>query len=115
LLCLANIPVNSWRIRRVYVLLARILALNDSIGRIAQLKRDDLPFGIRLYDGREFSVESGGSVGIEISARGNGSIIVFNAIENREYRFPVAAIARISTPENLDDKCTWTKTTAVHS
>jgi hypothetical protein len=77
-----------------------------AIGRIAQLKRDDLPFGIRLYDGREFSVESGGSVGIEISARGNGSIIVFNAIENREYRFPVAAIARISTPENLDDKCT---------
>jgi hypothetical protein len=75
-----------------------------AIGRIAQLKRDDLPFGIRLADGREFSVESGGSVEIEISARGSDSIIVFNAIENREYRFPVAAIARISTPEDSDDQ-----------
>jgi hypothetical protein len=75
-----------------------------AIGRIAQLKRDDLPFGIHLADGREFSVGSGGCVEIEISAHGSDSIIVFNAIENKEYRFPVAAIARISTPEDSDDQ-----------
>jgi hypothetical protein len=80
-----------------------------AIGRITQLKRDDLPFRIRLADGREFSVESGGSVEIHIAARGGDRITVFQASENREYRIPVAAIARISIPEDLDDQRTWTK------
>jgi hypothetical protein len=80
-----------------------------AIRRIFQLKQDDLPFGIRLADGREFSVASGGSVEIEISAHGCDSITVFDSIENREYRIPVVAIARISTPEDLGDQRTWTK------
>jgi hypothetical protein len=80
-----------------------------ALGRIFQLKRDELPFGIRLADGREFAVASGGCVVIEISAHGNDSITVFDAIENREYHIPVVAIARISTPEDLDEERTWTK------
>ena len=80
-----------------------------SIRRITELKRVDLPFKIRLADGREFSVDSGGYVGIDISAHGGDCITVFDAIENREYRIPVVAIARISTPEDLDDQRTWTK------
>jgi hypothetical protein len=79
------------------------------IRRITELKRDDQPFRIRLADGREFSVESGGSVEIEISAHGSDSITVFDAIEKRENRIPVVAIVRISTPDDLDDQRTWTK------
>jgi hypothetical protein len=78
-----------------------------AIGRIVQLKRDGRSFGIRLADEREFWVESGGSIGVDISANGRDSIIVFDAIENRQYRIPVAAIARILIPEDLDDQGTW--------
>ncbi len=76
------------------------------IRRITELKRDDHPFRIRLADGREFSVASGGSVAIEISTHGSDSIIVFDAIKNREYSIPVAAIVRISIPEDSDDQRT---------
>ena len=62
-----------------------------------------------LEDGREFSVDSGGSVEIDVSANGGDRITVFDASENREYRIPVAAIARISIPEDLDDQRRWTK------
>jgi len=78
-----------------------------AIGRIVQLKQDGQSFGIRLADEREFWVESGGSVEIEISANGSDFIIVFDAIESRQYRIPVAAIARILIPEDLDDQGTW--------
>jgi hypothetical protein len=40
---------------------------------------------------------------------GSDRITVFDASENREYRIPVAAIARISILEDLDDKRRWTK------
>jgi hypothetical protein len=80
-----------------------------AVRRIAELKRDDMPFIIRLEDGREFSVDSGGSVEIDVSANGGDRITVFDASENREYRIPVAAIARISIPEDLDDQRRWTK------
>ncbi len=82
-----------------------------AVRRIAELKRDDMPFIIRLEDGREFAVDVGGSVEIDVSATNGGDrIIVFDASQNREYRFPVAAIARISIPEDLDDQGRWTKT-----
>jgi hypothetical protein len=77
-----------------------------TVRRIAELKRDDMPFIIRLEDGRQFSVDSGGSVAIDLSADGGDLITVFDASENREYRIPVAAIARISIPEDLDDRRT---------
>jgi hypothetical protein len=80
-----------------------------AVRRITELKRDDMPFIIRLEDGREFSVDSRGSVEIDVSANGGDRITVFDASENREYRFPVAAIARISIPEDLDDQRRWTK------
>jgi hypothetical protein len=80
-----------------------------AIRRITELKRDDLPFRIRLDDGREFSVDSGGCVEIDVAANGGDRIIVFDASENREYRIPVAAIAGISIPEDLDDQRRWTK------
>jgi len=80
-----------------------------AIRRIAELKRDDMPFIIRLEDGREFSVDSGGSVEIDAPANGGDRITVFDASENIEYRIPVAAIARISIPEDLDDQRVWTK------
>ena len=80
-----------------------------AVRRIAELKRNDMPFIIRLEDGREFSVDSGGSVEIDVSANGGDRITVFDASENREYRIPVAAIARISIPEDLDDQRRWTK------
>ena len=73
-----------------------------AVRRITELKRDDMPFKIRLADGREFTVDSGGSVGIDISAHGRDHIIVFDAPKNKEYRIPVAAIAGISIPEDLD-------------
>ena len=69
-----------------------------AVRRITELKRDDLPFKIRLEDGREFAVDFGGSLGIEISANGSDHIIVFDAPQNKEYRIPVAAIAGISIP-----------------
>ena len=75
-----------------------------AIRRITELKRDDLPFRIRLKDGREFSVDSGGSVEIDVGANGGDRIIVFDASERKEYRIPAAAIARISIPEDLDDQ-----------
>jgi hypothetical protein len=80
-----------------------------AIRRITELKRDDLPFRIHLADGREFTVNSGDSVGIDISAHGRDQIIVFDASRNREDRIPVYAIARISIPEDLDDQRRWTK------
>ena len=80
-----------------------------AIRRITEVKRDNLPFRIRLAQGREFSVDSGGSVEIGISAHGDDCITVFDVSENIEYRIPVAAIARISTAEDLDDQRTWTK------
>ena len=80
-----------------------------AVRRIAELKRDDMPFIIRLEDGREFSVDCGGCVEIDVSANGGDRITVFDASENREYRIPVAAIARISIPEDLDDQRRWTK------
>ena len=80
-----------------------------TVRRIAELKRDDMPFIICLEDGREFSVDSGGSVAIDLSADGGDRITVFDASENREYCIPVAAIARISIPEDLDDQRRWTK------
>ena len=80
-----------------------------TVRRIAELKRDDMPFIIRLEDGREFSVDCGGCVEIDVSANGGDRITVFDASENREYRIPVAAIARISIPEDLDDQRRWTK------
>jgi hypothetical protein len=80
-----------------------------ALGRILQLKRDDLPFKIRLADGREFSVDSGGSVEIDIAAYGSDCITVFDAIQNRKYRIPAVDIARISTPQDLDDQRTWAK------
>ena len=80
-----------------------------AVRRIAELKRDDMPFIIRLEDGREFSVDSGGCVEIDLSANGGDRITVFDASENREYRIPVAAIVRISIPEDLDDQRRWTK------
>jgi hypothetical protein len=72
------------------------------VRRITELKRDDMPFKIRLADGREFTVDSGGCVGIDISAHGRDHIIVFDAPKNKEYQIPVAAIAGISIPEDLD-------------
>ena len=80
-----------------------------AIRRITEVKRDNLPFRIRLAHGREFSVDSGGSVEIGISAHGGDCITVFDASENIEYRIPADAIARISTAEDLDDQRTWTK------
>ena len=80
-----------------------------AIGRILQLKRDDRPFRIRLVDGREFRVDSGGSVEIDIAEHGGDYMTVFDAIRNREFRIPAVAIARISTPEDLDDQRTWSK------
>ena len=80
-----------------------------AVRRIAELKRDDMPFIIRLEDGRKFSVDSGDSVEIDVSANGGDRITVFDASENREYRIPVAAIAKISIPEDLDDQRRWTK------
>ena len=80
-----------------------------ALGRILQLKRDDLPFRIHLADGREISVDSGGSVEIDIAAHGGDSITVFDASKSREYRIPVAAMARISIPEDLGDQRTWVK------
>ncbi len=80
-----------------------------AVRRITELKRDDLPFRIRLEDGRGFTVDSGGSVGIDISAHGGDHIIVFDAPKNKEYRIPVAAIAGISIPEDLDGRRTWNK------
>jgi hypothetical protein len=67
-----------------------------AVRRITELKRDDLPFRIRLEDGREFVVDSGGSVGIDISAHGSDHIIVFDVPKNKEYRIPVAAIKDIA-------------------
>jgi len=93
----------------IYLRCSHLLASNDCRQRIAELKRDDMPFIIRLEDGREFSVDSGGSVEIDVSANGGDRITVFDASENREYRIPVAAIARISIPEDLDDQRRWTK------
>jgi hypothetical protein len=80
-----------------------------AVRRITELKRDDLPFTIRLEDGREFSVDSGSSVEIEIAPHGGDRITVFDASEKKEYHIPVAAIARISIPENLDHQHRWTK------
>jgi hypothetical protein len=80
-----------------------------AIGRILQLKRDDRPFRIRLVDGREFRVDSGGSVEIDIAEYGGDYITVFDAIRNREFRIPAVAIARISTPEDFDDQRTWSE------
>ena len=80
-----------------------------AVRRIAELKRDDMPFVIRLEDGREFSVDAGGSVEIDVSVNGGDRIIVYDASKNREYRIPVAAIAGISSPEDLDDQRRWTK------
>lgn len=80
-----------------------------AIRRITELKRDDVPFRIHLEDGREFTVESSSSVGIEISPHGSDRIIVFDAPKNKEYCIPVAAIAGISIPEDLDDQRRWTK------
>jgi hypothetical protein len=75
-----------------------------TVRRIAELKRDDMPFIIRLEDGQQISVDSGGFVAIDLSADGGDRIIVFDASEKREYRIPVAAIARISIREDLDDQ-----------
>ena len=80
-----------------------------AIGRIFQHKRDDQPFRIRLVNGREFWVESGGSVEIDIALHGGDYITVFDAIQNRGFRIPAVAIARISTLEDLDDQRTWAK------
>jgi hypothetical protein len=80
-----------------------------TVRRIAELKRDDMPFIIRLEDGRKLSVDSGGSVEIDVSANGGDRITVFDASENREYSIPVAAIVRISIPEDLDDQRRRTK------
>jgi|HubBroStandDraft_6_1064221.scaffolds.fasta_scaffold2608677_2 hypothetical protein len=80
-----------------------------TVRRITELKRDDIPFRIRLEDGREFAVDSGGSVGIDLSALGSDYIIVFDAPKNKEYRIPVAAIAGISIAEDLDDRRRWNK------
>ena len=80
-----------------------------AIRRITELKRDDVPFRIRLEDGREFTVDSGNSVGIDISAHGSDHIIVFDARKNKEYRIPVAAIAGISIAEDLDGRSRWSK------
>ena len=93
----------------IYLRCSHLLASNDCRQGIAELKRDVMPFIIRLEDGREFSVDSGGSVEIDVSANGGDRITVFDASENREYRIPVAAIARISIPEDLDDQRRWTK------
>jgi hypothetical protein len=60
-----------------------------------------MPSIIRLEDGREFSVDSGGSVEIDVPANGGDRITVFDASENKEYRIPVAAIARISIPDQF--------------
>jgi hypothetical protein len=38
---------------------------------------------------------------------------VFDAIEKRENRIPVVAIARISTPEDLDDRAHGPKSAGV--
>jgi hypothetical protein len=84
-----------------------------AIGRIFQLKRDGLPFKIRLADGREFAVDSGGSVAIDVSAHGRDHIIVFDSLNNEEYRIPVAAVAEISIPEDLDGQRTWTNWTSL--
>jgi hypothetical protein len=80
-----------------------------AIRRITELKRDALPFRIRLEDGREFSVDSGGCVEIDVGANGGDRIIVFDASQKKEYRIRAAAIARISIPEDLDDQRRWTK------
>jgi hypothetical protein len=68
-----------------------------SIRRITELKRANVPFRIRLSNGREFAVESGGCVEISLSVHGGDSITVYNAIENLEYRIPVNSIVTIST------------------
>ena len=54
-----------------------------AVRRIAELKRDDMPFIIRLQDGREFSVDSGGSVEIDVPANGGDRITVFDASEKQ--------------------------------
>jgi hypothetical protein len=63
--------------------------------RIAELKRDNIPFTIHLFDGRQISVTSGGSVEIDVSGPRGDSIIVWDAPNNREYRIAVAAISSI--------------------
>ena len=80
-----------------------------AVRRITELKRDDVPFSIRLEDGREFAVDSGDSIGIDVSAHGSDHIIVFDARKNKEYRIPVATIAGISVPQVLDDRRKWNK------
>ena len=61
-----------------------LLASNDCVRRIAELKRDDMPFIIRLEDGRNFA-DAGGSVEIDVSA------------------------SRQNFDPNLDDVRRWTK------
>lgn len=47
-----------------------------AVRRIAELKRDDMPFIIRLEDGREFSVDSVSSVEIDVSANGGDRMLL---------------------------------------
>ena len=51
-----------------------------AVRRITEVKRDNLPFRIRLAHGREFSVDSGGSVEIEpMCVAGKQSYFTSNA------------------------------------
>jgi hypothetical protein len=58
-----------------------------AIGRIFQHKRDDQPFRIRLVNGREFWVESGGSVEIDIALHGATTSLCLTQSKTEDFAF----------------------------